>query len=80
MPKLPIPRGWNERVQSAILQAISLGCFLSVVGRMANSPIAVDRIASENEHLKHERLGGRERSVDGLLRPSAPPCKAADAA
>lgn len=54
--KIPIPKGWNKRVQSAILQAISLGrhCFVSIVARMANSPNAVDRIVAENEHLKHE--------------------------
>ncbi len=54
--KIPIPKGWNKRVQSAILQAISLGrhCFVSIAARMANSPNAVDRIVAENEHLKHE--------------------------
>ncbi len=38
MPKLPIPSGWNKRVQSAILQAISLSrhCFVTIVARMAN--------------------------------------------
>ncbi len=54
--KIPIPKGWNKRVQSAILQAISLGRhgFVSIVARLANSPNAVDRIVAENEHLKHE--------------------------
>ena len=56
MTKVPIPSGWNKRVQSAILQAISLGrhCFISIVARMANSPNAVDRIVAENEHPKQE--------------------------
>ena len=56
MPKLPIPRGWNKRVQSAILQAISLGrhCFFSIVGRMANSSATVDRVVAENERLQHD--------------------------
>ena len=33
MTKLPIPSGWNKRVQSAILQAISLSrhCFVASV-------------------------------------------------
>ena len=39
---IPIPKGWNERVQSAILHATSLGwhCFVSIVSRLANSPKA----------------------------------------
>jgi hypothetical protein len=39
MSQLAIPRGWNKRVQSAILQAISLGrhCFFLIVGRLARS-------------------------------------------
>ncbi len=55
-PKIPIPKGWNKGVQSALLQAISLGrhCFVSIVARMANSPNAVGRLVAENEHLKHE--------------------------
>ena len=32
MPKLSIPSGWNKRVQSGILQAISLGDTVSSVG------------------------------------------------
>ena len=37
MPQLKLPRGWNEHVHSAILQAISLGrhAFFLIVGRMA---------------------------------------------
>ncbi len=42
--EIPIPKGWNKLVHSAILQAISLGrhCFVSIVARMANSPNVVD--------------------------------------
>ncbi len=60
--KIPIPKGWNSRVQSAILQAISLGrhCFVSIVARMANSPKAADRTLAQNEHLKHEVESLRE--------------------
>ena len=56
MPQLAIPRGWNKRVQSAILQAISLGrhCFFLIVGRMANSPRALDPVVAENERFRHE--------------------------
>ena len=43
--KIPIPKGWNKRVQSAILHATSLGrhCFVSIVARMANSPKMAQR-------------------------------------
>ncbi len=56
MPQLTLPRGWNKRVQSAILQAISLGrhCFFLIVGRMARSPKALDRAVAETERLRHE--------------------------
>ncbi len=62
MTKLPIPSGWNKRVQSAILQAISLGrhCFVAIVARLANSPISADRIVAENEHLNFEVESQRE--------------------
>ena len=62
MTKLPIPSGWNKRVQSAILQAISLGrhCFVSIVARTANSPKAADRVVAQNERLKHEVESLRE--------------------
>ncbi len=62
MPKLPIPSSWNKRVQSGILQAISLGrhCFVSIVARMANSPKASERLVAENEHLKFEVESLRE--------------------
>ena len=62
MPQLAIPRGWNKRVQSAMLQAISLGrhCFFSIVGRMANSPSAVERVVAENERLRYEVESLRE--------------------
>ncbi len=62
MPKLPIPSGWNKRVQSGILQAISLGrhCFVSIVARMANSPNAVDRVVARNERLQNEVESLRE--------------------
>ena len=62
MPKLPIPSGWNKRVQSAILQAISLArrCFVSIVAPMANSPKASERFVAENEHLKLEVESLRE--------------------
>ncbi len=62
MPKLPIPRGWSNRVESSILQAISLGrhCFVSIVARMANSPKAANRIVAQNERLKHEVESLRE--------------------
>ena len=65
MPQLTIPRGWNQRVQSAILQAISLGrhCFFLVVGRMARSPQALDRAVAETERLRHE--------VESLRAPSS---------
>ncbi len=56
MPQLALPRGWNKRVQSAILQAISLGrhCFFLIVGRMARSQNAIERVVAENERLRHE--------------------------
>ncbi len=56
MSQLAIPRGWNKRVQSAILQAISLGrhCFFLIVGRLARSPRALDRAVAETERLRHE--------------------------
>ena len=56
MPQLKLPRGWNKRVQSAILQAISLGrhCFFLIVGRLARSPRALDRAVAETERLRHE--------------------------
>ncbi len=62
MPKLPIPSGWNQRIQSAILQAISLSrhCFVTIVARMANSPKDADRILAENERLRHEVESLRE--------------------
>ena len=62
MPQLAIPRGWNRRVQSAILRAISLGrhCFLLIVGRMANSRNPIDRIVAEKERLQHEVESLRE--------------------
>ncbi len=62
MTKLPIPSGWNKRVQSAILQAISLSrhCFVTIVARMANSPKASERLVAENEHLKFEVESQRE--------------------
>ena len=62
MTKVPIPSGWNKRVQSAILQAISLGrhCFVAIVARMANSPKASERLVAENEHLKFEVESLRE--------------------
>ena len=42
--------------------AISLGrhCFVSIVARMANSPISADRMVAENEHLQHEVESLRE--------------------
>ena len=56
MAKIPIPKGWNKHIQSAILHAISLGrhCFVSIVARLANSPKMADRILAQNERLKHE--------------------------
>ena len=56
MSQLTLPRDWNKRVQSAILQAISLGrhCLFLIVGRMARSPNAFDRVVAENERLRHE--------------------------
>ncbi len=60
--KIPVPKGWNKRVQSAILQAISLGrhCFVSIVARMANSPKAAERLVAQNERLQHEVESLRE--------------------
>ena len=54
MPQLTLPRGWNQRVQAAILQTISLGrhCFFLVVGRMARSPKALDRAVAETECVR----------------------------
>ncbi len=78
--KIPIPKSWNKRVQAAILQAISLGrhCFVSIVGRMANSPNAIDRIVAENEHLKHEveslRVELRFKDARMARLPSPRPC------
>ncbi len=56
MSQLAIPRGWHKRVQSAILQAISLGrhCFFLIVGRLARSPRALDRAVAEIERFQHE--------------------------
>jgi hypothetical protein len=62
MPKIAVPRGWNKRVQTGILQAISLGrhCFVSIVARMAKSPKASERLVAENEHLRFEVASLRE--------------------
>ncbi len=62
MPKVPIPSGWNQRVQSAILQAVSLGrhCFVAIVARMANSPKASKRLVAENEDFKSQVESLRE--------------------
>ena len=78
--KIPIPKGWNKRVQSAILQAISLGrhCFVSIVARMANSPNAVDRIVAENEHLEHE-VESRRVELEASRMPEWPGCRPSDA-
>ena len=56
MSQLTLPRGWNKRVQSAILQAISLGrhCFFLIVGRMARSLKTLDQAVAETERLRHE--------------------------
>ena len=71
MPQLTIPRGWNKRVQSAILQAISLGhyCFFLIVGRLARSPRALDRAVAETERLRYEveLLGEELRLKDARM-------------
>ena len=60
--KIPVPKGWNKRVQSAILHATSLGryCFVSIVSCLANSPKSTARTLAQNERLKHEVESLRE--------------------
>ncbi len=58
MCDLPIPKGWTEQINAAILQAISLArhCLVSVAGRMADGPKANERFVADKERLQHEVL------------------------
>ena len=83
---IPLPEHWDDRVKSAVLQAIALAHFgiTNVRGWCANSPITRVRLASENERLKAEiallqeelRIKDRRLArVPARQRPHYPPAE-----
>ncbi len=55
-PKLPLPRGWKQRVRSSILHILALShyTFIVLVARAANDRNRRTRIRAEIDRLEHE--------------------------
>ena len=55
-PRIPLPRGWPQRVRSAVIHAISLAHFSLTSTRSwaANSWNARIRLKTENDRLRQE--------------------------
>ena len=54
--KIPLPRNWNRRAKSAILQILALShyAFTAIVARAANDRSRATRRRADIDRLKHE--------------------------
>ncbi len=79
-PRIPLPRGWPQRVKSAVLQVIALAQYVMTYTRgwAVDSPIARLRLKAENGRLRQEvallteeiRIkGARMKRVEPQKRP-----------
>ncbi len=58
-PVIPLPRGWPQRVKSAMLNVIAMAQYSAAYTRSwaVNSPIARQRLKAENDQLPPEVTG-----------------------
>ena len=55
-PRIPLPRDWNSRTKSAIVQILALShyAFTAMLARGANSQRRTTRLRAELDRLEHE--------------------------